>query len=77
LNVPDNAGNTPLQIASLEGCAPIVKFLLEAAWEIDTKNIDNDTPLIDAVEIGHLEVIKLLLDAGANPRIVNAEGDEP
>jgi Ankyrin repeats (3 copies) len=77
LNVADNAGNTPLQIASLEGCAPIVKFLLNAGCEIDTKNIDKDTPLIDAVENGHLEVIKLLLDAGANPRLVNAEGDEP
>jgi hypothetical protein len=77
LNVSDNAGNTPLQIASLEGCAPIVKFLLGAGCEIDTKNIDRDTPLIDAVENGHLEVVKLLLDAGANPRMVNAEGDEP
>ena len=62
LNVPDNAGNTPLQIAALEGCAPIVKFLLEAGCEIDTKNIDKDTPLIDAVENGHLDVVKLLLD---------------
>lgn len=77
LNVCDNAGNTPLQIASLEGCAPIVKILLEAGCEIDTKNIDKDTPLIDAVENGHLEVVNLLLEAGANPRTVNAEGDEP
>ncbi|RHZ58101.1 hypothetical protein CDV55_101809 [Aspergillus turcosus] len=77
LNVADNAGNTPLQIAALEGCAPIVKFLLEAGCDIDTKNIDKDTPLIDAVENGHLEVVKLLLEAGANPRTVNAEGDEP
>ncbi|KAL1849697.1 hypothetical protein Plec18170_007218 [Paecilomyces lecythidis] len=77
LNVADNAGNTPLQIASLEGCAPIVKFLLDAGCEVDTKNIDKDTPLIDAVENGHLEVVKLLLAAGANPRMVNAEGDEP
>ncbi|PGH08812.1 40S ribosomal protein S12 [Polytolypa hystricis UAMH7299] len=77
LNVPDNAGNTPLQIASLEGCKEIVKFLINAGCEIDTKNIDKDTPLIDAVENGHLEVVKLLLDAGANPRIGNAEGDEP
>ncbi|EED20107.1 histone deacetylase complex subunit (Hos4), putative [Talaromyces stipitatus ATCC 10500] len=77
LNVADNAGNTPLQIAALEGCAPIVKFLLDAGCEIDTRNIDKDTPLIDAVENGHLEVVKLLLDAGANPRLGNAEGDEP
>ncbi|KAJ9315778.1 hypothetical protein DTO271D3_4034 [Paecilomyces variotii] len=77
LNVADNAGNTPLQIAALEGCAPIVEFLLNAGCEVDTKNIDKDTPLIDAVENGHLEVVKLLLAAGANPRVVNAEGDEP
>ncbi|KAE8349435.1 hypothetical protein BDV28DRAFT_151891 [Aspergillus coremiiformis] len=77
LNVADNAGNTPLQIASLEGCAPIVKFLLQSGCDIDTKNIDKDTPLIDAVENGHLDVVKLLLGAGANPRLVNAEGDEP
>lgn len=77
LNVADNAGNTPLQIAALEGCVPIVKFLLEAGCEVDTRNIDKDTPLIDAVENGHLEVVKLLLEAGANPRLVNAQGDEP
>ncbi|KAJ5085833.1 hypothetical protein N7532_010604 [Penicillium argentinense] len=77
LNVPDNAGNTPLQIASLNGEAPIVKFLLGAGCEINTKNIDKDTPLIDAVENGNVEVVKLLLDAGANPRTVNASGDEP
>ncbi|KAJ5185206.1 hypothetical protein N7491_006923 [Penicillium cf. griseofulvum] len=77
INIPDNAGNTPLQIASLAGEAEIVKFLLEAGCEINTKNIDKDTPLIDAVENGNVEVVKLLLDAGANPRTVNAEGDEP
>jgi len=77
LNVPDNAGNTPLQIASLNGEAPIVEFLLKAGCDIDTHNIDKDTPLIDAVENGHIEVVKLLLDAGANPRTLNASGDEP
>lgn len=77
LNVPDNAGNTPLQIASLNGEGPIVKFLLGAGCEINTKNIDKDTPLIDAVENGNVEVVKLLLEAGANPRTVNASGDEP
>jgi hypothetical protein len=77
LNIPDNAGNTPLQIASLNGEAPIVEFLLKAGCDIDTHNIDKDTPLIDAVENGHVEVIKLLLDAGANPRTLNASGDEP
>ncbi|KAL2848121.1 hypothetical protein BJY01DRAFT_212312 [Aspergillus pseudoustus] len=77
LNVADNAGNTPLQIASLEGCAPIVKYLIAAGCEIETCNIDKDTPLIDAAENGHLDVVRLLLEAGANPRVVNSQGNEP
>lgn len=77
INVADNAGNTPLQIAALEGSAPIVKFLIEVGCDMDTKNIDKDTPLIDAVENGHLDVVRILLEAGTNPRTVNAEGDEP
>lgn len=77
LNQPDNAGNTPLQIAALQGYVDIVRFLLENGCEVDTRNIDRDTALIDAVENGHVEVIKLLLDHGANPRLGNAKGDEP
>ncbi|KAL4768907.1 hypothetical protein BDW60DRAFT_114198 [Aspergillus nidulans var. acristatus] len=77
LNVPDNAGNTPLQIAALEGCAPIVEFLIAAGCEVETCNIDKDTPLIDAAENGHEDVVKILLAAGANPRAVNSQGNEP
>jgi ankyrin repeat protein len=77
LNLPDNAGNTPLQIASLEGFVDIVRFLLQSGAEVDTRNIEKDTPLIDAVENGHLEVVKLLLEFGANPRLNNSKGDEP
>ncbi|OCT53169.1 Ankyrin repeat protein [Cladophialophora carrionii] len=77
LNLPDNAGNTPLQIAALQGYVDIVRFLLENGCEVDTRNIDRDTALIDAVENGHVEVVKLLLIHGANPRLGNAKGDEP
>ena len=77
LDIADNAGNTPLQIAALEGKAEIVQALLEAGCDITTKNIDFDTPLIDAVENGHLDVIRLLLKAGVDPRQSNAKGEEP
>lgn len=77
LNMEDNAGNTPLQIASLEGFEEIVEFLLSKGAEVNVRNVDKDTPLIDAVENGHIEVIKLLLKYGANPRMGNAKGDEP
>ncbi|KAL9610685.1 MAG: hypothetical protein Q9167_004633 [Letrouitia subvulpina] len=77
IDVPDNAGNTPLQIASLEGSMDIVKLLLDAGCDITCKNIDMETPLIDAVENGHLEVVQLLLEAGSDPRQSNAKGEEP
>ncbi|KAH8815827.1 ankyrin repeat protein [Xylogone sp. PMI_703] len=77
LNWPDFAGNTPLQVASLEGHVEIVKLLIEAGAQLDTYNDAKDTPLLDAVDNGHLEVIKLLLDAGVNPRKANVNGEEP
>ena len=77
IDVADFAGNTPLQVASLEGYADIVKLLLEADCATDSKNVDGDTPLIDAVENGHLEVVRMLLDAGVDPMQRSQSGKEP
>ena len=77
IDIPDHAGNTPLQIASLEGSVGIVKMLLDAGCDNTCKNVDGDTPLIDAVENGHLDVVKLLLAAGLDPRQSNAKGEAP
>ena len=77
INVSDNAGNTPFQIAALDGSAEVVQILLDAGCDIDCKNIDKDTPLIDAVENGHLDVVEMLLKAGLDPRQPNAFGKEP
>ena len=77
LDVSDNAGNTPLQIASLGGLDEIVQMLIEAGCDIHCKNLDQDTPLIDAVENSHLDVVKLLLKAGADPNVSKPQGDEP
>lgn len=77
LNEPDYAQNTPLQIAALEGFVDVVQYLINQGCVINCKNIDGDTPLIDAVENGHLEVVNLLLDAGADPRRRNGKGFEP
>ncbi len=77
LNFADYAGNTPLQVAALNGHENIVKLLIEAGCKLDCRNSDKDTPLLDAVENGHLGVVKLLLEAGVNPRKADAEGHEP
>lgn len=77
LNVADFAGNTPLQIAAINGCEDIVKLLIDAGCNLDCVNYDRDTPLLDAVDNGHLDVVKLLLGAGVNPRKANVNGEEP
>ncbi|KAI0480767.1 hypothetical protein GGR56DRAFT_289427 [Xylariaceae sp. FL0804] len=77
LNFADYAGNTPLQVASLNGHEDIVQLLVEAGCNLDCRNSDKETPLLDAVENGHLGVVKLLLAAGVNPRKADAEGHEP
>ncbi|KAK4216106.1 hypothetical protein QBC37DRAFT_103922 [Rhypophila decipiens] len=77
INQADYAGNTPLQIAALNGYVDIVKLLVDAGCNLDCVNNDKDTPLLDAVENDHLEVVKILLAAGVNPRKANAVGAEP
>ncbi|KAL1840095.1 hypothetical protein VTJ49DRAFT_790 [Mycothermus thermophilus] len=77
INVADYAGNTPLQIAALNGYDDIVRLLVDAGCNLDCVNNEKDTPLLDAVENGHLEVVKILLEAGVNPRKANAQGEEP
>ncbi|ETS85755.1 hypothetical protein PFICI_03780 [Pestalotiopsis fici W106-1] len=77
LNFADHAGNTPLQVASLNGHEDVVELLIGAGCNLECRNDVKDTPLLDAVENGHLGVVKLLLAAGVNPRKANAEGQEP
>ncbi|GAB7351212.1 hypothetical protein MBLNU459_g1649t2 [Dothideomycetes sp. NU459] len=70
------AGNTPLQVASLNGYPEIVTYLLEQGCDAHCANGDKDTPLIDAVENGHIEVVRLLLDAGVDPLRQNLKGQQ-
>lgn len=70
------AGNTPLQVASLNGFPDIVQYLLDQGCSAHCANTDKDTPLIDAVENGHIDVVRLLLKAGVDPMRNNMKGQQ-
>ncbi len=75
LDTVDYAGIAPLQKAALHGWAEVVAFLISKGCRTDCESNDRDTPLIDAVENSHLEVVKLLLHEGhVNPHHQNKKG---
>ena len=58
--------HTVLHVAALHGDHQCVRVVLRVDVEVDATNLQHKTPLHLAVEAGHLEVVKLLLEAGAH-----------
>jgi ankyrin repeat protein len=75
LDQVDYAGIAPLQKAALHGWEDVVGYLISKGCNTECESGNRDTPLIDAVENGHLEVVKLLLNEGkVNPHHSNKKG---
>ena len=82
VNISARSGSTLLRTAVFHDIMPVIKFILDRK-EVNVNLGDGEpdylrgnTPLTTAVARG-VELVKLLLDHGADPNLVNAKGSTP
>jgi len=66
-NIADNRGVTPLMLASQLGFFEGVQALITAGGRVDEPNEAGETPLITAVHRRDTQMMRVLLQAGADP----------
>ncbi len=76
LNEKDELGNTPLTIAASNGNDKLVRFLIKSGADINLQG-SLGTPLISAVFNKQAIIVRLLLQAKANPNIKSTNGVTP
>ena len=67
VNLTDAAGNTLVMLAAYHGHAPAVTALAARGADLDRVNDHGQSPLAGAVFKDERDVVRVLLDAGADP----------
>ncbi|KAF5899556.1 fibronectin type 3 and ankyrin repeat domains protein 1, partial [Clarias magur] len=63
---------TPLmRVSAISGNADVASLLIQAGADVNTRDKDGKTPLMVAVLNNHEELVKLLLDSGADQHVTN------
>jgi len=70
----NKTGWTPLHYAATGGHVQIIQILLDDYAYIDAESPNKSTPLMMAAKYGTPAAVKLLLEAGADPRLRNELG---
>ena len=65
----------PLAAAALHGQTPAVQLLLRQHAEVDRAGANGLSPLMNALELNHVDTVKALLAGGANTRQLNPNGE--
>lgn len=78
VNAKDNSGTTPLHNAAFFANTEAAQVLTNHGAQVDVQNIDGSTPLHYAAGNPHSkEIVKLLLEKGANKNIRNSRSQTP
>ena len=75
IDIPDQDGDTPLQIASLFGHVQCLQRLLQENNNINWKGFQGKTALVRSAENGHFECVSVLLEHGADVEVQDQYGD--
>lgn len=67
----------PLILAAMSGSVDCVKNLLKYDKDISSPNQQGDTALHEAIRSKHIQITRLLLEAGAHPNLANGDGITP
>ncbi|TYZ58284.1 hypothetical protein PybrP1_011927, partial [[Pythium] brassicae (nom. inval.)] len=67
-------GTAALHIAAGSGCVETARLLLENHAAVDALSNDHVSPLFVAAQLGHTEMVQLLLKTRANPDMCASEG---
>lgn len=75
-NTRGHFNNHPLHVAAIWGDCDAIRALVDAGACVDQRGEHGFTPPMEAVEMGHFDAAKLLIDLGATS-IPNDEGQCP
>jgi len=70
----DHIGWTPLHYACAKGHLDVAEFLVKNGAIVDSLSVGNTTPLMMAVQSGNEQLVKFLLEKGADLQLKNANG---
>ena len=71
VNGTDQAGRTPLMMASYNGHTQVVRYLLDQGADVHASNAEGRTPLIFAASGPFPETVELLLESDADPNLTD------
>ena len=74
LNLPDDAGLTPLHLAALQCHTNVIALLLAKGADVNHEAKDDTTPLHAAAQEGCLDGVKMLLARGAKINARDGQG---